>query len=201
MTTPYKKRDWSWQGWQVRYAFYPCQQEQATQASILFIHGFGASIDHWRKNLGYFSADRVSYAIDLVGFGASEKIERSFQVEFWVEQLFAFWRKFLGEPIILVGNSIGSLVAMVETLLVVSIKNSMIFGNTILLEILGLGSVDQIHTTNGLEVGEPFMEQRGWPMLTMYLVQGKPQLVGLIVMEICGYLEEMDLTQQIRVGI
>lgn len=110
--TPYKKRDWSWQGRQVCYAFSPCQQDVAHQTPILFIHGFGASIDHWRKNLGFFSGDRMSYAIDLVGFGASEKIERSFQIDFWVEQLFAFWTDFLGEPVILVGNSIGSLVAM-----------------------------------------------------------------------------------------
>ena len=96
----------------MRYAFAPAHSVDTKQAPILFIHGFGASIDHWRKNLGYFSGDRAAYAIDLVGFGASEKIERAFQIDFWVEQLYAFWQDFLGEPVILAGNSIGSLVAM-----------------------------------------------------------------------------------------
>lgn len=41
---------------------------------ILLIHGFGASVGHFRKNIPVLAGEgyRV-YAIDLLGFGASDK--------------------------------------------------------------------------------------------------------------------------------
>jgi pimeloyl-ACP methyl ester carboxylesterase len=107
-----RKRDWIWRGWQVRYALHPAARTTDLQAPMLFIHGFGASIDHWRHNQGYFATDRVTYALDLIGFGGSEKIEQNFQIDFWVDQVFDFWQALMGQPVILVGNSIGSLVCM-----------------------------------------------------------------------------------------
>ena len=111
MPTQLRQRDWIWRGWQVQYAFCPAQQSAKTTAPLLFIHGFGASIGHWRKNIHAFS-DRDAYALDLVGFGNSEKIEQNFTIDFWVEQVFSFWQTLIGQPVILVGNSIGSLVCM-----------------------------------------------------------------------------------------
>lgn len=106
-----RQRDWIWRGWQVRYAVYPAVNHIDRQAPLLFIHGFGASIGHWRQNLEAFG-DRHAYALDLIGFGSSEKIEQDFNIDFWVEQVFCFWKTFIGQPVILVGNSIGSLVCM-----------------------------------------------------------------------------------------
>ena len=40
---------------------------------LLLIHGFGASTDHWRKNIAELSQDFEVYAIDLLGFGRSQK--------------------------------------------------------------------------------------------------------------------------------
>lgn len=91
---------------------HPSVSRYPSQAPMLFIHGFGASIDHWRHNLNFFALERFTYALDLVGFGGSEKIELEFQIDFWVEQVFNFWATLIGEPVILVGNSIGSLVCM-----------------------------------------------------------------------------------------
>jgi pimeloyl-ACP methyl ester carboxylesterase len=41
---------------------------------VLLIHGFGASVGHWRNNIpAYAAAGYRTYAIDLLGFGGSDK--------------------------------------------------------------------------------------------------------------------------------
>lgn len=119
------QRDWVWRGWQTRYTYIRPKQnpkssqteETATKASIskppiLLLHGFGASIGHWRKNLGVLSQEHTVYALDLLGFGASQKAIATYNVELWVEQVYEFWQTFIQEPAILIGNSIGSLVSL-----------------------------------------------------------------------------------------
>jgi len=48
----------------------------------------------------------------MLGFGASEKAVARYNVSLWVEQVYDFWRTFIGQPVVLVGNSIGSLVCL-----------------------------------------------------------------------------------------
>jgi pimeloyl-ACP methyl ester carboxylesterase len=48
----------------------------------------------------------------MLGFGASEKAVTAYTVELWVEQVYDFWQTFIRQPVILVGNSIGSLVCL-----------------------------------------------------------------------------------------
>jgi pimeloyl-ACP methyl ester carboxylesterase len=76
------------------------------------LHGFGASIEHWRHNIPVLSRHHRVYAIDLLGFGASRKAKTSHNINFWVEQVYEFWRTFIGVPAVIVGNSIGSLVGL-----------------------------------------------------------------------------------------
>ncbi len=59
-----------------------------------------------------FSQHHPVYALDLVGFGASEKPGTTYNADVWVEQVYEFWQTFIREPVVLVGNSIGSLVSM-----------------------------------------------------------------------------------------
>lgn len=113
------QRDWVWRGWQTRYTY-----DRATQSAyykndlrsesppLIFLHGFGASIGHWRKNLAVLSQDHTVYALDMLGFGASRKAAVTYNVQLWVEQVYDFWRTFIQQPVVLVGNSIGSLVCV-----------------------------------------------------------------------------------------
>jgi pimeloyl-ACP methyl ester carboxylesterase len=109
------QRDWCWRGWTTRYTFFRATAHGAADNNppLLFVHGFGASLGHWRHNFEPFQVQHNLYALDLIGFGASSKVARSYHVSFWVEQLYDFWQTFIQRPVVLVGNSIGSLVCMV----------------------------------------------------------------------------------------
>ncbi len=107
------QRDWVWRGWQTRYTYQRCQGGGQSSPPVLLLHGFGASIGHWQHNLEFLSAHHTVYGLDLVGWGGSRKPNVEYNIDLWVDQVHEFWLTFVGEPMILVGNSIGSLVALV----------------------------------------------------------------------------------------
>ncbi len=108
------QRDWVWRGWQTRYSYLRARQKLANRQypPVIFIHGFGASIEHWRNNLPEIAQYHTVYALDLLGFGASRKADTEYSAALWTEQVHDFWQTFIGVPVILVGNSIGSLVCL-----------------------------------------------------------------------------------------
>jgi pimeloyl-ACP methyl ester carboxylesterase len=107
------QRDWVWRGWQTRYTYLRSLDRSTQQPPVLLLHGFGASIGHWRHNLEFLAGHHTVYGLDLVGWGCSRKPKIRYDIDLWVEQVHDFWQTFIGRPIILVGNSIGSLVALV----------------------------------------------------------------------------------------
>lgn len=102
---------WIWQGFPVSY-----QTQGDRGPAIIFIHGFGASAGHWRKNLPALAAQCRCYAIDLIGFGGSAKpvpkLEIEYTFEVWAQQIADFCREIVGGPVFLIGNSIGCIAAM-----------------------------------------------------------------------------------------
>ena len=109
------QRSFLWQGLQCRYSFWrsPHHNSQSTKTPLVLIHGFGASIEHWRGLIPQVAVDRPVYSIDLLGFGGSEKAHLNFGVPLWVGQLSYFLETVVAEPTLIMGNSIGSLVAAV----------------------------------------------------------------------------------------
>ncbi|MEM6500874.1 MAG: alpha/beta fold hydrolase [Cyanobacteria bacterium P01_C01_bin.89] len=105
-------RTWRWRGWQVKYAYLPGTGELSTRPPILAVHGFGASIGHWRNNFDVWGQSGDVFALDLVGFGGSDKPPTDYSGTLWVSQVTAFLDEVVGEAAILVGNSIGSAIAM-----------------------------------------------------------------------------------------
>lgn len=106
------QRDWVWRGWQTRYTYIRPTHALDKMKPLILLHGFGTSIGHWRQNLAVLAEHHTVYALDMLGFGASEKAPVSYKVELWVEQVYDFWRTFIRQPVVLVGNSIGSLVTL-----------------------------------------------------------------------------------------
>jgi pimeloyl-ACP methyl ester carboxylesterase len=102
---------WQWQGLPIRY-----QRAGNSGDPILLVHGFGASSDHWRKNIPVLAEHFRVYAIDLLGFGRSAKPfpgqPLTYEFETWSEQVLAFYREVIGEPGYVVGNSIGCVVVL-----------------------------------------------------------------------------------------
>lgn len=107
------QRDWVWRGWQIRYTYIRPGSDDENATPLILLHGFGASIGHWRHNLEVLGTHQTVYALDMLGFGASEKVPANYSVELWVEQVYEFWKAFIRKPVILIGNSIGSLISLV----------------------------------------------------------------------------------------
>lgn len=103
--------DWQWQGFNINYQSYG-----DTGEAVILIHGFGANSGHWRHNLPILGKHHRCYALDLIGFGASDKPTPhqplSYTFDTWGKQVGDFCREVVKTPAFLVGNSIGCIVAM-----------------------------------------------------------------------------------------
>ncbi len=101
---------WTWQGFPI------CYQRQGNKGpAVLLVHGFGASLGHWRKNIPVLATENRVYAIDLIGFGGSAKPlpgKINYTFETWGQQIVDFCREVIGSPAFLVGNSIGCIAVM-----------------------------------------------------------------------------------------
>ncbi|WP_013322040.1 alpha/beta fold hydrolase [Gloeothece verrucosa] len=107
LTHPLEKLDWEWRGHQIQYMVMGVGQP------LLLIHGFGASIGHWRKNIPVLAEKgyRV-FALDLLGFGNSDKPVLNYTLELWQAQIRDFWAAHIQKPTVFVGNSIGGLLSL-----------------------------------------------------------------------------------------
>lgn len=106
------QRDWVWRGWRTRYTYIRPDKPHQKTTPLILLHGFGTSIGHWRQNISVLGEHHTVYALDMLGFGASQKAPVSYRVDLWVEQVYDFWRTFIRHRVVLVGNSIGSLVTI-----------------------------------------------------------------------------------------
>ncbi|PSB31948.1 alpha/beta fold hydrolase [Stenomitos frigidus] len=104
---PLETLTWEWRGYPIQYTV------MGTGRPLLLVHGFGASLGHWRQNLPVLAAGgyRV-FAIDLLGFGGSAKPALDYSLELWQELLKDFWSAHIQTPTVFVGNSIGGLLCL-----------------------------------------------------------------------------------------
>jgi pimeloyl-ACP methyl ester carboxylesterase len=79
---------------------------------LLLVHGFGASTDHWRKNISELSQEFEVYAIDLLGFGRSQKPAWQYSGYLWRDQLHDFITEKIQRPTVIAGNSLGGYSAL-----------------------------------------------------------------------------------------
>ncbi len=106
-SAPFETQIWEWQGHQIHYT------SVGTGQPLVLIHGFGASIGHWRKNIPVLAASGYQvFALDLLGFGRSAKPALDYTLEIWVELIRDFWAAKIQRPAVFVGNSIGGLICL-----------------------------------------------------------------------------------------
>ena len=98
--------------------------------SVVLVHGFGASSGHWRHALPVLGRCTNTYALDLIGFGASSQPQAllagesdpaqpaphstalRYGFDLWGQQVADFCQQVVQGPVLLVGNSIGGVVAL-----------------------------------------------------------------------------------------
>ena len=108
---------WNWNGFKICWSV----TGENNEIPIIFLHGFGASRKHWRNNLEYFAKRNcASYSLDLIGFGDSDqpgiKQIEMLNNEIWCNQVKDFIAQVIrpknARKVVLIGNSLGSLVAL-----------------------------------------------------------------------------------------
>ncbi len=116
------KQFWNWRNYQI--AWQVEEKDNTSEIAILLIHGFGACKDHWRFNQKYISSIAPCYALDLIGFGESsqpnsqisyeKKNSENFKYCFdnWSQQINDFCEEIIKKPVLLIGNSIGGVIAL-----------------------------------------------------------------------------------------
>ncbi|MBD2463884.1 alpha/beta fold hydrolase [Oscillatoria sp. FACHB-1407] len=102
---PATRAYWHWRGHSIFYV--KAGHRQNDNPPLLLVHGFGASTDHWRKNIADLSRDFEVWAIDLLGFGRSAKPDQPYSGDLWRDQLHDFIQDVIRRPAILAGNSLG----------------------------------------------------------------------------------------------
>lgn len=111
---------WKWKGHAINYIAPDVFGEDALTSNkppLLLIHGFGASSFHWRYNIPHLSHKYNVYALDLLGFGLSDKPLIDYSVEVWRDQVLSFLREVVikdssSTPCVVAGNSLGGLTAL-----------------------------------------------------------------------------------------
>jgi pimeloyl-ACP methyl ester carboxylesterase len=110
LTSSWEKLTWTWRDHNIQYTV------MGEGKPLCLIHGFGASIGHWQKNMSILAAGgyRV-FALDLLGFGASDKPVLDYSLDLWQDLVHDFWQAKIQQPTIFIGNSIGALLSLALT--------------------------------------------------------------------------------------
>lgn len=104
---PFELLTWHWRNLNIRYTV------AGSGAPLVLIHGFGASIGHWRKNIPTLAnAGYQVFVLDLLGFGGSDKPALDYSLELWQDLLRDFCQTHIQQPAIFIGNSIGALLTL-----------------------------------------------------------------------------------------
>jgi pimeloyl-ACP methyl ester carboxylesterase len=101
---------WQWRSHSIYYV--TAGEPDRSLPPLLLIHGFGASTDHWRKNIAELSADFQVWAIDLLGFGRSAKPNIDYGADLWRDQIADFIEQVIKQPVAIAGNSLGGYTAL-----------------------------------------------------------------------------------------
>lgn len=94
----------------IRYQEYG--EEQPKKTPLLFLHGYGGMIEHWDLNIPEFALQHKIYAMDLIGFGKSQKPDVRYSLELFAAQIETFLLLKKLDSVIVVGHSMGAASAL-----------------------------------------------------------------------------------------
>lgn len=114
--SPNGYHSWNWRGYKINYV--QLGGDDATKKPpLVLIHGFGASVYHWRYNLPVLARKFNVFAIDLLGFGLSDKPIVDYTADIWRDQVLDFAKEVVlpyshNQPCVVAGNSLGGFTAL-----------------------------------------------------------------------------------------
>jgi len=79
---------------------------------LLFIHGLGSNLKAWSKNIEGLKEHYRCIALDLPGYGKSQKDEYPFSMTFFADAVRTFMDSLNLEKVVLAGHSMGAQIAM-----------------------------------------------------------------------------------------
>lgn len=139
---------WEWRGNKINYV----EAGDASKPVLLLIHGFGASVYHWRYNIPVLASEYHVFALDMIGFGLSDKPIIDYNSEVFRDQTLDFIQEVIhqskiknGEkivPCVVAGNSLGGFTALYASASPLAVENNLING-CILLNAAGRFRSDQ----------------------------------------------------------
>jgi pimeloyl-ACP methyl ester carboxylesterase len=111
-----KERYWTWEGHKIRYT---CAGDSGP--AVVLVHGFGGNADHWRRNVNALGETNRVFAIDLLGYGYSDKPNpmdpklaqnEIYCFETWGRQIVDFVDEVVGEASFVACNSVGGVAGL-----------------------------------------------------------------------------------------
>jgi pimeloyl-ACP methyl ester carboxylesterase len=97
------------------------------QPPILLLHGFDSSVLEFRRLLPLLAAQTQAWAVDLLGFGFTERPDNLEISTLAIRQhLYHFWETTIQQPVILVGASMGGAAAIDFALTFPEIVNKLV---------------------------------------------------------------------------
>ncbi len=84
--------------------------------TLLFIHGLGANLKAWQKNMDSLSRQYRCIAVDLPGYGKSSQGDYDFNMTFFAGQVREFIQALGLQKVVLAGHSMGGQIALTYVL-------------------------------------------------------------------------------------
>ena len=103
-TLPGAMHDWTWRGWRVRYT------TLGEGPPVVLVHGIHAAASSFEMR-GIFeplSQQYTVYAVDLLGFGKSERPEARYNGQLYADLLADFLAEVVGRADLLIGSSLSA---------------------------------------------------------------------------------------------
>ena len=114
------------------------------KSTAILIHGLGGYIENWEDNIAALAQDRRVYALDLAGFGRSDKPQARFSIPYFTEFVKEFMIVQDVDKAALIGESMGGAIVLQFAL-----KFSHQVEKMVLADSVGLGKEVEIYSRIG----------------------------------------------------
>ncbi|NEP16049.1 MAG: alpha/beta hydrolase [Leptolyngbya sp. SIO4C1] len=142
---------------------YPVNRHLDERETLIFLHGFGggSSAYEWSKVFPAFAADYRVVAPDLIGWGASDHLNRNYTIDDYLTSIPEFIRKLSDRPVTVVASALTA--AFVVR---IAIASPELFKSLVLMTPSGLSDFGEDYTRS------PFAQIVSTPLLDKLLYSG-----------------------------